>query len=104
MPEERFSLREAERRTGIRRVTLRAWLEDAGLCVPTVARGSKVLVSLAEIRAAVALHAPTKKLAATLGHGAKESAPEACRAGTAQPTFSEADKYAAAPVLGAEAE
>lgn len=51
-----ISLREAARRTGIDRFTLRTWLEDAGFHVPSVGHGSKVFILDADLRTALALH------------------------------------------------
>jgi hypothetical protein len=52
-----MSLREADRLTGISRHTLRRWLEQSGLALPSIDRGSKFMVSVRDLEAAIAAHA-----------------------------------------------
>jgi predicted site-specific integrase-resolvase len=47
--EARLSLRQAEKEFQISRATLRAWLLDAGMVFPPVARGSKLLVLRSDV-------------------------------------------------------
>jgi hypothetical protein len=58
MGDEMISLREAERRTGISRFTLRDWLEDSGFAFPSIEQGSKFMISLADIESAISMHRP----------------------------------------------
>jgi len=51
-------LREAQRRTGISRFTLRKWLLEAGMAFPSIDQGSKFLIAADEIEKAILLHQP----------------------------------------------
>lgn len=53
MIERRYSLSEAARLVGVDRGTLRIWLEAEGLHVPTMRRGSKLMLTEADIERAL---------------------------------------------------
>jgi hypothetical protein len=54
----RVTLRQAEKEFGVCRHTLRAWLAEAGLGMPSVKRGSKMLILREDVARAIGLHCP----------------------------------------------
>jgi excisionase family DNA binding protein len=56
----RYSLREAAKRTGVNRFTLRRWIAELGFRLPEVKRGSKFLLSDADIAAVLAKNSPQR--------------------------------------------
>ena len=56
---EHYSIRQAAKLIGVNRHTLRRWLEvDLGYRMPTVAQGSKILLSERDIEAVLKKHCP----------------------------------------------
>ena len=63
MMSPRYSLRAAEKLTGVNRFTLRRWLTESGYSIPGVKRGSKILLSETALRFLLDQHSPQRRIA-----------------------------------------